>query len=65
MVKVGTAGQIWTERRRWEISYALTGQWVELVRLEDRVLVYHCRTVVRELDLTTQRTTAVSRWLAD
>ena len=65
VVKVGTAGQIWTERRRWEISYALTGQWVELVRLEDRVLVYHCRTVVRELDLTTQRTTAVSRWLAD
>jgi len=64
-VKVGTAGQIWTERRRWEISYALAGQWVEMVRLQDRVLVYHCRTVIRELDLTRQRTRAVSRWLAD
>ncbi len=45
MVKVGSQGQIWTEHRRWEISYALAGQWVELVRLDDRVLVYHCRTV--------------------
>jgi transposase InsO family protein len=64
-VKVGAAGQIWTARRRWEISYALAGQWVELVPLENRVLVYHCRTVIRELDLTTQRTAAVARWLAD
>jgi transposase InsO family protein len=65
VVKVGTYGQIWTERRRWEISYALAGQWVELVRLENRVLVYHCRTLIRELDLASRRTTAVANWLAD
>jgi hypothetical protein len=29
------------------------------------MLVYHCRTVVRELDLASQRSTAVERWLAD
>jgi len=28
------------------ISYALAGQRVEMVRLQDRVLVYHCRTLI-------------------
>ena len=65
VTKVGSQGQIWAEHRRWEISYALAGQRVELVRLQDRVLVYHCRTVIRELDLANQRATAVARWLAD
>jgi len=36
-----------------------------LIRVEDRILVYHCRTVIRELDLASQRATAVARWLAD
>jgi hypothetical protein len=35
------------------------------MRLEDRVLVYYCRTLIRELDLTTQRSTAVERWIED
>jgi transposase InsO family protein len=65
VVKVGNQGQIWSERRRWEISCALAGQWLELIRVEDRILVYHCRTVIRELDLASQRATAVARWLAD
>jgi transposase InsO family protein len=64
VVKVGSQGQIWAERR-WDISLALAGQWVQLVRVEERMLVYHCRTVVRELDLASQRSTAVERWLAD
>ncbi len=64
VVKVGSQGQIWAERR-WDISLALAGQWVQLVRVEERMLVYHCRTVVRELDLASQRSTAVQRWLAD
>jgi transposase InsO family protein len=64
VVKVGGHGQIWAGRR-WEISYALAGQWVQLVRLEERVLVYHCRTVIRELNLASQRSTAVERRLAD
>jgi len=33
------------------ISRALAGEWVQLVRIEQRVLVYYCRTLVRELDL--------------
>ena len=49
--------------RGWEISRALAGEWVQLVRVEQRVLVYYCRSVVRELDRRTQRSTAVDRWV--
>jgi len=38
--------------RRWEISRALAGEWVKLVRLEQRIRVYYCRSLVRELDLS-------------
>jgi transposase InsO family protein len=65
VVKVGSQGQIWANQRRWEISYALAGQCVELVQLEERVLVYHCRTLIRELDLVSQCSTAVEHWLTD
>jgi len=49
----------------WNISQALRREWVQLVRLDDRVLVYYCRTLIRELDLAIQRSTAVERWIAD
>ncbi|MGO9404242.1 MAG: hypothetical protein ACLPVW_12320, partial [Terriglobales bacterium] len=35
----------------WLISRALSGEQIRLVRMEPRVLVYYCRTLVRELDL--------------
>lgn len=63
--KVGRQGQISTAGRRWDISYSLVGRWVELVKLEERVQVYHCRTLICELDLESQRSTAVKRWLTD
>jgi transposase InsO family protein len=50
LVKVAGDGQIWIERQRWEISRALVGEWVQLIRLSDRILVYYCRSLVRELD---------------
>src|SRR5450755_4799025 len=37
--------------RNWNIAQALRREWVQLVRLEERVLVFYCRTAVRELDL--------------
>jgi transposase InsO family protein len=51
--------------RGWNIGQALRREWVQLVRLEDRVQVYYCRTLVRELDLAIQRSTMVERWIAD
>jgi hypothetical protein len=47
----------------WKIAKALRGEWVQLQQVEQRVLVYYCRTLVRELDLKTRSSTAVERWL--
>ena len=63
VVKVGGDGQIWIERQRWEISRALAGEWVQLIRLEQRILVYYCRSLVRELDQSSRRSLAVD-WLS-
>jgi len=61
--KVDSSGKLRTGGQHWKISKALSGEWVQLERVGQRVLVYYCRTVVRELDLGSQRSTAVERWL--
>jgi transposase InsO family protein len=62
--KISTQGHLSVAGRRWEISRALVGEWVQLIRLNERILVYYCRSLVRELDLVTQRSTAVDRWVS-
>jgi transposase InsO family protein len=62
--KLSTQGQLQVAKRRWDISRALAGEWVKVVRVDGRALVYYCRSLVRELDLVTQRSTAVDRWLS-
>jgi len=62
--KLSTQGQLQLTCRRWDISRALAGEWVQVVRVDGRVLVYYCRSLVRELDLVTQRSTAVDRWVS-
>jgi transposase InsO family protein len=64
VVKVGAGGQICVQGRRWEISRALAGEWVQLIRLEERILVYYCRSLVRELEQLSHRSYAVDRWLS-
>lgn len=49
---------------RWTISGALRGDWVKLERIGQRVLVYYCRTLIRELNLENQSSTSVKRWLS-
>ena len=61
--KLSTQGQLKLKGRRWDISRALAGEWVQLIRVEQRILVYYCRSLTRELDLPTQRSTAVDRWV--
>jgi transposase InsO family protein len=61
--KLTSQGRVTVEGRSWEISRALAGEWVQLMRVEQRVLVCYCRSLVRELDLRTQRSTAVDRWV--
>ncbi len=61
--KLDCQGKLAAYGRNWPISEALRGEWVRLERIEKRVLVYYCQTVIRELDLQSQRATAVARWL--
>ncbi len=51
--KLTTQGRLNCAGRSWEISRALAGEWVQL---------NYCRSLVRELDLAHQRSTAVDRW---
>jgi transposase InsO family protein len=62
--KLSTQGQLSLQGRRWDISRALAGQWVQLIRLQERILVYYCRSLVRELDQLTQRSAAADRWVS-
>ena len=61
--KVDSSGKLRLKDRHWKIGGALTGEWVRLEQVGERILVYYCRTLVRELDLSSQRSTAVERWL--
>jgi transposase InsO family protein len=64
VLKVDSDGKIKLDGEHWVISRALSGERIRLVRMEQhRVLVYYCRTLVRELDLGNQRSTIVDRWL--
>ena len=65
VLKVDSDGKIKLHQEPWLISRALCGERVQLVTVEQRVLVYYCRTVIRELDLSSQRSTIVDRWLPD
>jgi hypothetical protein len=59
--KVDGSGKVKLDGRNWNISQALAGNWVQLIQLEERVQVYYCNTLIRELDLALQRSTIVER----
>ena len=65
VLKVDSDGKISLKAKHWLISRALSGERIRLVPIEQRVLVYYCRTLVREIDLSSQRSTMVDRWLPD
>jgi transposase InsO family protein len=61
--KVDSQGKLTLGDRNWHISGALCGEWVQVVKLGERVQVYYCSTLVREIDLAIQRSTMVERWI--
>jgi transposase InsO family protein len=63
VLKVDSSGKLRACGQHWKITKSLSGEWVRLERIEQRVLVYYCRTLIRELNLENQRSTAVERWL--
>ncbi len=62
MLKVDPQGKIEVKGRKWKMSKALCGEWVHLVDVEHRVLVYYCATLFREIDLRLQCSTIVEHW---
>ncbi len=59
--KVNSDGDIYINDFPWNVSKALRRQRVQIQRLDTRILVFFCNTLVREIDLRTQRSTAVDR----
>ena len=57
--KVAPDGDIWLGNRGWFINRALIGETVQLKRVEQRVLIFFCKTLVREIDLASGQSTAV------
>lgn len=57
-----TQGKIRLDGRRWEISRALAGERVRLIRIADRILVYYCNSLLKEFVAGAQRSTTVERW---
>lgn len=65
VLKLDGTGKMDAYGIRWTVSRALAGDWVQLERIGQRVLVYYCRTLIRELNLQTQCSTTVGRWLEE
>ena len=63
MLKVDCQGKMDMKGRKWKISRSLAGEWVQVVPVEDRMMVFYCATLIRELDPGSQRSTIVERWL--
>ena len=63
VLKVDSQGKLTLAGRNWQISGALAGEWVQVVKLGERRQVYYCATLVREIDLAIQRSTTVERWI--
>ena len=64
VLKVDCQGKITLSGRNWKIGKAFIGEWVQVVSVESRRQIYYCSTMIRELDLESQRATAVARWLS-
>lgn len=62
VLKVDSSGKLDAHGSRWFISRALCGERVQLERVGSRVLVYYCRTLIRELDLQNGSSLTVERY---
>lgn len=57
--RLESTGQITLNGRRWQVAWPLAEEYVQLVRLKQRVMVFYADTLIRELDLDGQASTSV------
>ncbi len=62
VLKIDSSGKLDAYGIRWTISLALRGERVQLERVGSRVLVYYCRTLIRELHLKNGSSLTVERY---
>ncbi len=65
VLKLDCHGLLDIQGRKWKVSKALSGERVQVVRVEQRMLVFYCTTLIRELDSGSQRSTIIERWLPE
>ncbi|HST09966.1 MAG TPA: hypothetical protein VLL05_06300 [Terriglobales bacterium] len=63
VLKLDCQGKLDIGGRKWKVSSSLAGEYVQVVRMEHRMMVFFCTTLIRELDVETQRSTIIDRWL--
>lgn len=63
VLKLDCHGLLDIQNRKWKVSKALAGERVQVVRVESRMLVFYCATLLRELDPGTQRSKIIERWV--
>lgn len=59
---LGSQGQLKLAGQRWEISKALAREPVRLVRIGERILIYYCNSLLKEIDTLAQNLTTVRSW---
>jgi len=62
LARLDPHGRLRLQGRNWQISGPLAEEPVQLIRLQQRILVFYRHTLVRELDPVVQGSTAVEPW---
>src|SRR6185437_101425 len=65
VLKVDCQGKLEIRNTKWRIGRALAGQWVQVLEVDQRLQVYYCNTLIRELEPSIHRATIVARWIPD
>lgn len=63
VLKLDCQGKLDIGGRKWKVSSSLAGEYVQVVRVAQRMMVFFCTTLIRELDVETQHSTIIDRWL--
>jgi transposase InsO family protein len=65
VLKVDGQGKLDIKGQKWKVSKSLAGEWVQVVQVEQRMLVFYCATLIRELDPGIQRSKIIERWMPE
>jgi transposase InsO family protein len=63
VLKIDCQGKLDIGGHKWKVSRALAGEFVRIEEVQQRLLVYYCNSVMRELNCTTHSSTIVNRWI--